>query len=93
MKNVTTLLNLLFYLASNVKMILNGELEMMWTAALQELIRLWSFQKSTISLNQNSQSATRDKYFGTADCETVLPNVPIPYKSQYRCTPADTIFP
>jgi hypothetical protein len=40
LKNLTTFLEPFILLASDVKMILNEELEMMWTAALQELIRL-----------------------------------------------------
>jgi len=39
----------------------------MRTAALQELIRLLGFQKSTIALNQNGQSATRDEHRGAAE--------------------------
>ena len=79
----------------NHLVILKEKLEMMWTAALQELIRLQRFQKSTIALNQNGQSATRDEYFGTVYCETVLSNVLLPQavcKSQYRCTLADASF-
>jgi hypothetical protein len=73
----------------------NEELEIMWIAALQELIHLQRFQKNTIALNQNTQSATRDGYSGTVDCETVLSVVPVRqvvYKSHYRCTLADTSF-